>query len=160
MILGVLFPTAASAFIIYCIVPDVRHGLVLVPYRRPKAMAHFVIVIASPHSSTSTVLLDTTDGVLSWRHLQQQHLEHQHVTGGHIKTTNNNVNTSSIKTMSNTMFFLPSPLSACTSPLSNVRTSVLLKGPAGRGCWHSTWLCCCSCRHCHGVVVAADNDIV
>ena len=62
-----------------------------------------MIAFAGLRSSASTVLLDTTGGVPSWRRLQQQHLECQRVTGGHINNINNNVNTSSIKPIANTL---------------------------------------------------------
>ena len=76
-----------------------------------------------------------------------------------INIINNNVNTSSIKTIANIMF--PPPLSivgARTTPLSNVRISVLLKGPAGLGAGRGCHPTVAGVQH--DVVVAADDDVV
>ena len=55
MLLGVQLPIAAAvAFNIYCIVLGVRHGFV--PCQRPKAMAHFVIMISGLRSTADPIL--------------------------------------------------------------------------------------------------------
>ena len=63
--------------------------------------------MAAGPRSAATVLLDTAGagGVPSWRLLQQQYLERQRVTGEHLINVNNNVNTSSIKTIANSVSF-------------------------------------------------------
>ena len=93
--------------------------------------------------SAATVLLDTTDDVPSWYCLQQhkQHLECQHVTGSHINTIKNNVSTSSIKTIANTMPYFP-PLHCPQVRVVHALTAIVRSRP------------CCSCCYCCGDPVA------
>ena len=152
MFLGVLIPTAAAVFIIYFIVPNVWHGLVLVLCWYPKAST-LVIVIAGPWSN------ETPDAVCDCCFAIAMAIV---VAGLHSSCSIiiNNINTSYIKTIANTMPF-PSlhqpdflPLSAsatCPFPLciafmyftssSFARTSMLMKG-----CCllirDLTWSCC------------------
>ena len=87
--------------------------------------------------ATATVLLDTTGGIPSWRRLQLQHLEHQRVTGGHFYQ-HHQQQCQHVLYQDHCQHNVLPPLSIVgvhRKLLSIVRTSVLLKGPAGLG-WH------------------------
>ena len=106
MFLGVLLPTAATVFIIYCIVFSIQHSLA--PCWCPKAMAHFVIVIVGLRSTVSSVLLDTTRLVFHLGVTLSSSSPWNASTsraGIFINIINNNARTSGIKTIANTISF-------------------------------------------------------